>query len=63
MWLPLGSGVIAEGLTVLVVKGLRGLRSVSTCFLCPRMVDGGGGAFWGLCFEGGISVVAKEKEG
>jgi len=42
-------------------KDLRDLRSTSTGFLCPRTVDCGG-VFCGLCFEGAISVVAKEKE-
>lgn len=57
----LGSGVIAEGLFVLGFEGLHDLSSISAVFLCPRMVDGGVGAFCGLCFEGDILVEAKRK--
>jgi hypothetical protein len=46
---------------VLGFEGLRDLSSISTVFLCPRMVDGGVGAFCGLCFEGDILVEAKRK--
>lgn len=52
--LALGSGIIVEGLFVPGFNDLRGLGWTSAGFLCPRTVDGGGGAFFGLCFEGDI---------